>query len=58
MPDKDAIQDFVDSVVVEGLKRIFKKLVSKLAGEGVIHRKTQVIDATPIDAFKSDPDAE
>lgn len=42
----------------EGLKRIFKRLVSKLVGEGVIHGKAQVVDATPLDAFKSDPDVE
>jgi len=57
-PSQPTINRFKNRLGVEGLKRIFKRLVSRLVGEGVIHGKAQVVDATPIDAFKRDPDAE
>jgi len=56
-PSQPTINRFKHRLGVEGLKRIFKRLVDKLVGEGVIHGKAQVVDATPLDAFKSDPDA-
>jgi len=57
-PSQPTINRFKHRLGVEGLKRIFKRLVIKLVGEGVIHGKAQVVDATPIDSLKSDPDAE
>jgi len=57
-PSQPTINRFKHRLGVEGLKRIFRRLVSRLVGEGVIHGKAEVVDATPIDAFKSDSDAE
>jgi len=57
-PSQPTINRFKHRLGVEGLKRIFKRLVSKLVGKGVIDGKTDVIDATPLEALKSDLDAE
>jgi len=52
------INRFKHRLGVEGLKRIFKRLVNKLVGKGVIDGKAGVVEATPLEAFKSDPEAE
>lgn len=57
-PSQPTINRFKHKLGVEGFKKVFKRLVSRMVGKGVIDGKAEVVDATPLEAFKSDSDAE
>jgi len=57
-PSQPTINRFKHKLGVEGFRKVFKGLVEKLVGGGIIDGSAEVVDATPMEAFRSDPDAE
>jgi hypothetical protein len=57
-PSQPTINRFKHKLGVEGFRKVFKGLVEKLVGGGVIDGSAEVVDATPMEAFRSDSDAE
>lgn len=57
-PSQPTINRFKHRLGVEGFKKVFKRLVSRMVGGGIVDGRAGVVDATPLESFRSDSDAE
>jgi len=56
-PSQPTINRFKHKLGLTGFKKIFRRLIRKLIGEGVIEGASIVVDATKLEALRGDPDA-